>query len=115
MNRTGFWLSLFLVASLCRADVIKIPADNSTIQDGLFQAGSGDTVMLADGIYSGTGNQEITFYGRTVYLVSENGPTAAIIDGRGTNRAFSFAYGNANQVTIEGNRGTKRFRRVSAG
>ena len=102
MNRIGFWLCLLLFASFCRADLIKIPADYPTIQDGLFHAGTGDTVLLADRVYSGPGNEDITFYGRTVYLISENGPSAAIIDGRGTNRAFSFTSEDADLVTIEG-------------
>jgi predicted outer membrane repeat protein len=102
MNRVGCLLCLLLVASLCRANVIKIPADYPAIQDGITAAASGDTILLADGVHSGTGNQEIVFDGKTIYLVSENGPEMTIIDGRGTNRAFSFSNGDADRVTVEG-------------
>ncbi|MDD4052805.1 MAG: right-handed parallel beta-helix repeat-containing protein [candidate division Zixibacteria bacterium] len=102
MNRFWFLLCVFLGVSLCRADVIKIPADYPTIQDGISQAVSGDTVLLADGVRSGPGFQDITFGGKKIYLISENGPETAIIDCRGTNRAFSFTYVDGNRVTIEG-------------
>lgn len=106
MNRIGFWLCLLLFASICRADVIKIPADYPTIQAGIAAAASGDTVLLAPGIYTGAGNRDIMVPSKEFYLLSEAGAAATIINCQGTasdqHQAFRFAYGGGTTHTIEG-------------
>ena len=60
------------------------PADFSTIQAALDAAAAGDTIIVRDGIYTGTGNRDIDFGGKAVHLRSENGPQNCIINCQGT-------------------------------
>ena len=70
------------------------PADYSRIQDAIDAAGDGDTILVADGIYTGDGNRDIDFGGKAVTVKSENGPENCIIDCNGTeddpHRGFYF-------------------------
>ena len=52
----------------------------ATIQKGIDMADDGDTVLVADGTYTGDGNRDIDFSGKSIILISENGPEFAIID-----------------------------------
>ena len=69
-----------------------------TIQAAVSAAQSGDTVLIADGTYSGDGNRDIDFGGKNLTITSQHGPANTIIDCGGTNttdgsgnhRAFYF-------------------------
>ena len=39
---------------------IKVPDDHFTIQSAINAASNGDTILIADGVYSGTGNYDLT-------------------------------------------------------
>ena len=49
MNRIT--IAIFLVYSILSATVINIPADYSTIQEGINASVEGDTVLVAQGNY----------------------------------------------------------------
>ncbi len=76
---------VFAVSSL-GANTVQVPADQPTIQAGIDSASAGDTVLVADGIYRGAGNEnrDIDFHGKAVVLMSENGPESCIIDAQAT-------------------------------
>ena len=63
--------------------VINVPADYPNIQQGIDASSNGDTVLVADGIYSGNGNRDITFGGKQIVLKSANGPENTIVDCQG--------------------------------
>ena len=59
-------------------------ADFNNIQAAVDAAYYGDTVLVADGIYTGEGNRDIDFLGKAITVKSENGPENCIIDCNAT-------------------------------
>jgi len=60
--------------------VIHVPGDQPTIQAGLDAAVTGDTILVADGTWTGAGNANFGISEEGITLRSENGPLACIID-----------------------------------
>ena len=83
----------------CMAETITVdddgPADFNNIQAAINDANDGDTVLVADGTYTGPGNRDIDFLGKPITVRSESGPENCIIDCNGTqedpHRGFYFA------------------------
>ena len=63
-----------------RRPVVYVPGDFLTIQAAIDDVLKGGTVMVAEGIYTGEGNRNIDFKGKTITVRSENGPESCIID-----------------------------------
>ena len=85
---------------------IRVPADLTTIQDAIGFAINQDTVLVADGIYSGDGNRDICFYGKNIVVKSENGPQNCVIDCQGDDRephrAFVFRLNEDTTSIVDG-------------
>ncbi len=73
-----------------------------TIQAGIDAAVDSDTVNVADGIYTGTQNENLDFAGRAITVRSENGPTDCIIDCQNAGRGFYFNSGELPNSIVEG-------------
>jgi len=87
--------------------VLFVPDEYPTIQSAIDAAGSGDHVVLADGVYSGPGNVNIDFAGKTVTVGGEHGPESCVIDVTGQDLGVTFfnheGFGTILQnVTISG-------------
>lgn len=95
-------LTLVIAAIPAYAAVIHVPADYTTIQAAVTAAAPGDTVLIADGTYSGSGNVNIDPAGKDLVIQSENGPSACIIDCENTTRAFFIHSGETSAFRIEG-------------
>lgn len=75
-----------------------------TIQGALDSATSGDTVVVADGSYSGKGNTELQFGGKAIILRSANGREHCEIVGRGGGEVggINFDSGEGPDAIVEG-------------
>jgi hypothetical protein len=82
--------------------VIRVPGDQPTIQAGIDAAASGDTVLVADGTYTGAGNINLNFDGKAITVRSETGAAACIIDCESYGRGFSFTSGEGPDSVLEG-------------
>ena len=78
-----------------------------TIQHGINLTLSGDTVVIADGTYSGGGNRDLDFGGKNITVASASGDPARTVidcggtdssDGSGNHRGFYFHYGETSAV-----------------
>lgn len=88
------------------ATTVHVPADEPTIQAGIDAAQEADTVLVADGVYTGNGNRDIDFHGRDLVLKSKNGPEVTIIDCQGSQSSphygVCFTGGYSTAAVIEG-------------
>ncbi len=82
-----------VTASVAAGD-LQVPSEFPTIQAALDAAVPGDTIVVADGVYTGFGNRDLSFGGKAITLRSANGPTNTILDLQGTqedpHRGFDF-------------------------
>jgi hypothetical protein len=83
MRKVICLLIFVLIVGVANADVYTLYPDGTgdfaTIQDAITGSVSRDTILLADGIYSGTGNRDIDFQGKDLTLRSVSGNAEACI------------------------------------
>jgi hypothetical protein len=110
MKRQLFLLAWLILAIPCQAKIITVdddwPADFNTIQAAIDDSNDGDTIVAADGTYTGEGNRDIGFLGKTITVRSENGPENCIIDVNASqsdwHNAFYLYEGENKRSTIDG-------------
>ncbi len=99
-------VALLVTAEFAGAATLWVPDEYETIQAAVDSAIDGDTVIVADGIYTGDGNRDIDFNGRTITVRSQNGPGNCIIDCQGSeaepHRGFYLRSGEGPGTTIAG-------------
>ncbi len=101
-------LPLFVLAALsllglpALASTLTVPAQYPIIQAAVNASASGDTVLIADGTYTGPGNVDIDFGGRNITVTSQHGPASTIIDCGGNasanHRGFYLHSGETSAV-----------------
>jgi predicted outer membrane repeat protein len=78
----------------------------ATIQAAIDAAADGDTILVADGVYTGPGNRDMDFAGKAITVRSENGAVSCVIDLQGSSgdphRAFHFNSGETTESVLEG-------------
>lgn len=74
----------------------------TNIQAALDVSTSNDIVYVADGTYTGTGNRDLDFKGKSVMLASTNRAETCIIDCERQGRGFLFHSGEGHLSVING-------------
>lgn len=82
------WIPLLLLDDVPSEKTLRVPARYPTIQAAIDAATNGDTVLIADGTYTGMGNKNLTLKDKNITVRSENGPKNCIIDCQGEGRGF---------------------------
>jgi predicted outer membrane repeat protein len=97
---------LYAIYSGTGGMVRRVPSEYETIQAAIDVAYDWDTVLVADGVYTGDGNRDMDFKGKTIVVMSENGPEATIIDcggsSRDPHRGFYFHRDEDEGAVLEG-------------
>ena len=70
-NGWGSWVEGIYTPEPVGTATIRVPDDLSTLQEAIFAAGSGDTILLTEPSYSGQGNRDLNFYGRSLVLMAD--------------------------------------------
>ncbi|UCD49508.1 MAG: right-handed parallel beta-helix repeat-containing protein [Phycisphaerales bacterium] len=86
---------------------IRVPGNFPTIQAALDFAGHGDVIEVGPGTYTGEGNWDLEFHGKSLTLRGANGPESTIIDcdwpaSGADHRAFYFHQGETNRTLVCG-------------
>jgi hypothetical protein len=97
-------LVLLLIPVLSYPAIWHVPVDYPTIQAAVDAAGDGDTILIADGVYSGPGNISIQWDATIKHLVimSENGRDHCTIDCMEEGRGFTLKNGQDHRDVIDG-------------
>jgi len=110
MKKLILALTYLFLSIPCQARIITIdndgPADFNNIQAAINDSNDGDTIIVADGIYTGEGNRDIDYLSKAITLQSENGRESCIIDCEGTyldnHRGFYFHSGESANSVLDG-------------
>ena len=103
-------LLLSAAGRMADAATLNVPtAAYPTIQAAVNATQSGDTVIVADGTYSGPGNRDIDFGGKSLTVTSQHGAAKTVIDcggsastdGSGNHRGF-YLHTGERSATISG-------------
>lgn len=88
------------------AATLRVPGEYPTIQAAIDAAQNDDTVLVADGVYTGDGNRDLDFGGKAIAVRAENGPANCTINCQGTyrdpHRGFYFHSGETSAASVSG-------------
>ena len=74
----------------------------ATIQAAIDATSDGDLVIVADHIYTGSGNRNLDYDGRLITVRSASGPGNCVIDCENSGRGFIFQSGETELAVLDG-------------
>jgi PKD repeat protein len=83
-------------------DTRSVPSEYVTIQEAIDATDAGNTVLVSDGIYTGTGNKNLDFKGKAITVKSSGGAANCTIDCEGSGRGFYFHSGETPSSILDG-------------
>ncbi len=95
LGLVGFCLTFSFTA---HGTTIGVPSDQPDIQSGINVATSGDTVLVAPGTYT----ESIDFLGKSVTVLSSDGPRQTVITNSSANDLVVFSNGETSSSLLEG-------------
>jgi hypothetical protein len=99
-------IAILAITAAATAADLHVPSAYPTIQAAIDDAKAGDTVIVADGVYTGDGNRDLSFLGKAITVRSAGGAAACTIDCQGTqedpHRGFSFTSGETPASVVQG-------------
>ena len=96
------FITIIMSSTIAYGATIHVPIDQPNIQAGIDAALEGDTVLVADGTYKGSGNKNLDFKGKAITVQSKNGPDSTIIDCEGDGSGFYFHSGEQEDSIVSG-------------
>lgn len=96
------YAGLVMITSLCQSAILHVPSEYPNIQDAVNHAVSGDVVEVADGVYTGAGNTNVSTQGKAITIESENGPNLCVIDGQNSLNGFRCVQSESPSCIIRG-------------
>lgn len=92
--------AIFVLPVATMPNVIRVPRDGATIQAGVDMAESGDTILVADGAYTGPWNRGLILYRKSLAFISENGPANTRIDCGGADGGRFIYFGDNSPISV---------------
>jgi parallel beta-helix repeat protein len=80
----------------------EVPSEYATVQEAINAAGYGDTVLVAPGTYTGTGDWVINTGGKPITILATGTTEETILDGEGARLVVQCAGGEGAGTIIEG-------------
>jgi len=74
----------------------------TTIQSAIDSASGGDIVLVLPGTYTGSGNRNLDFGGKDIFLLGRYGAEDTVIDVDGSGRGFHFHSGETRNAKVVG-------------
>ncbi|MBG81332.1 MAG: hypothetical protein CMJ39_11585 [Phycisphaerae bacterium] len=106
MNQVAVASALLVMAfhgtSTIIAGTIHVPDEHETIQGAIEAASDGDTILVAPGIYTGSGDWVINTLGKAIVIRATDTPEDTILNGEGLRRVLHFANNEQSNTIIEG-------------
>ncbi|MBN1362032.1 MAG: right-handed parallel beta-helix repeat-containing protein [Sedimentisphaerales bacterium] len=84
---------------------LRVPESHATIQAAVDAAESGDMILLADGVYTGSGNRGVMFPAKSLWIRGEHGPQDCVIDCESTETESAsgfFVLRPGSEIVLEG-------------